>query len=131
MFGGPEVVEEVYFEDEELEFTGDEVDGGVGEGDAVVAPDLVELFFVGELNGGEEAAFFVVEGDEEGVVLAIGGVLDADEGVDLDEGGAFGGGVVVEDKRDVVPAGLGFVEAEEGGLTEAGDDVFVDALDSE
>lgn len=71
----------------------------------------------------------VVEGDEEGIVLTVGRILNAQKGVDLAAGGAFLGRVVVEGFGDVGPPGGGFGEAQEGGLAQAEDDFFIDALD--
>lgn len=130
VFGRPPIFLKIDAENEELEFPGNEVDGGIGEGEAVVAPDPVELFFVGELNSGEELPLLVVERDKEGVEEAVGGVLDADQGVDLNRRRVFDGGVVIKGAGDVVPAGGGGVETEVGRFSEADDEVVVDALDA-
>ena len=97
-----------------MEFPGDEIDGGVGEILSVVTPDAVGFFFGAELDGGKKLALDIVDGDEEGIVLSVGGTLDAEEGVDFDAGGAFLRGVVIKELRDVSPAGGRFVEPEEG-----------------
>ena len=109
-----------------------EIESGVVEGGAVVAPQAkgaAEL--VTELEGGEVVAGGVVEGEKEIVVVAIVRFLDADDGVDLDGGGEVG--VRREAKRasycDERTSRLR--DAEKGGLAETKDYFGIDAVNAD
>lgn len=131
MFGGPKVVDEVDLEDEELEFAGDEVDGGVGEDGAVISPNLVELFLVCELDGGEKLSLLVIKRNVEGIEFAVCGVLNADQSVDFDRGGSFCCGVVIEGASDEIPAGVWSVEAKISRFANPVDLPVVDTMNAE